>query len=106
MANLWQDPQWAAAINERSASAGGARSRRPGRFVPRSALARARLRSAAAASQPPLGWLAAKALENFAEMRGQSSIWFMLQDFRLSSLNVTVTLTLSSSLDLQRGAGG
>ncbi|GIL71930.1 hypothetical protein Vretifemale_2372 [Volvox reticuliferus] len=49
-------------------------------------------------------WLAAKEAKEFELLRGQSSMWFYLEEFYLSDVFINVTLALSSSFNTSGSA--
>ncbi|GLI64033.1 hypothetical protein VaNZ11_007171 [Volvox africanus] len=55
-------------------------------------------------SEDVFAWLAAKEAKEFELLRGQSSMWFYLEEFYLSDVFINVTLALSSSFNTSGSA--
>ncbi len=105
MADLWQDEAWRRRVD--AMQGGGAALAGGGEESLRSDEALAQAGHGTGRDVPPdaaLRWLTDKEAAELELLRGQSSMWFYLEDFELSDIFINVTLALSTNFNAGNAA--
>lgn len=105
MADLWQDEAWRRRVD--AMQGGSAALAGGGEESQRSDEALAQAGHGTGRDVPPdaaLRWLTDKEAAELELLRGQSSMWFYLEDFELSDIFINVTLALSTNFNAGNAA--